>query len=65
MRDITLKQDMVKQNVLLKMYKISPNTLEFLEENKLERYQIGPKTVFYSISEFEETIRRVAMNQTK
>lgn len=65
MQDITLKQDMVKQNILLKMYKIGTDTLESLETEGLNRYQIGPKTVFYSISEFEETIRRVAMNQTK
>lgn len=54
------KQDMVKQNVLAKMYGISPNRVYEFEKQGLKRYQLDGKTVFYSITEFEDKIKELS-----
>ena len=54
------QQDMVKQNVLAKMYGISPNRIHIFEKNGLQRYQLDGKTVFYSIREFEDKIKELS-----
>ncbi|MDO4778493.1 MAG: hypothetical protein Q4A42_02935 [Tissierellia bacterium] len=54
-------QDLVKQKIILKMYKLSPERIYKFERHGLKRYQLDGKTVFYSIKEVEEAIKSEAI----
>lgn len=51
-----IRQDLVKQKVLMKMYGIGCKFVTDMEANGLKRYPYG-QSVFYSITEFENMIK--------